>query len=391
MIIADGVARSLYELPKDRAHPGKFSLLDSSYDNSGNAIHAEVPFSLWDTGKGEVIDARQMRVRTGADLERAIRFANENASHYVLSAANFLLFEDMSDQRRQAYEEMQKSLEKLTIPLVVLGIGVQAPRRWNPIDHKLPKEAVQLMSFLGHKCELISVRGEFTASVFRDYAGVRNTIVTGCPSFFQNPRAFSNLREFLASKRKGNVSYNMTNYRKPAEQELMARAIHSDNFWIGVTKDELYRFFLESNQNFELASVPESLRFLFDQMKHPITRDHLAKYYTRRYRHYSDAHSWNEFNKEQIRFSYGTRFHANMSVLNSGKPALWIVHDSRTQEMVDALNLPHVTLTEAVENDLNDLEESLNYEELFDGLVEKYQIFNRFLKVNDLPMVDFTF
>lgn len=391
MIVADGVARFFHRLPEIPAHPGKFSLLDSSYDNSGNAIHAEAPFSFWETGKGEVMDARQFRMQSAADFERVIEFANENASHYVLSAANFILFEDMTDQRRQSYKELQASLEKLTIPLVVLGMGVHAPRRWNPTDHKLPQEALDFMSFLGQKCEQISVRGEFTASVFRDYVGVKNTVVTGCPSFFQNPRAFSELRRFLTSRRIGNVSYNMTNYNKPAEQELMARAIQSDNFWVGVTKDHLYRFSVEANQNFELASVPRNLHFVFDQLKYPATRDRVANYFIRRYRRFSDARSWNEFNMEQIRFSYGTRFHANMSVLNSGKPALWIVHDSRTQELVDALSLPHITLTDAVESDLRDLERSLNYEELFDGLGDKYRVFNKFLKMNQLPEINFTF
>lgn len=391
MIVSDGVARVFHRMPEIPAPSGKFSLLDSSYDNAGNAIHAEAPFSFWETGKGEVLDARQLRTRSSMDFDRAIQFANENASHYVLSAANFILFEDMSNPRKQSYKDLQASLEKLTVPLVVLGIGVQAPRRWNPTDHKLPQEAIDFMSFLGQKCEAISVRGEFTSSVFRDYAGVKNTVVTGCPSFFQNPRAFSELRTFLTSRRKGNVSYNMTNYRKPAEQELMARAIYSDHFWVGVAKDDLYRFVVEANHNFELVSLPKNMHFLFDNPNHPLSRDQVTNYFIRRYRRFSGMESWNEFNMEQIRLSYGTRFHANMAALNSGKPALWIVHDSRTQEMVDALSLPHVTLTDATENDLRDLELSLNYEKVFDGLSEKYRVFNKFLRMNQLPEINFSF
>lgn len=391
MIIADGVARLFHQENDVEARSGKFSLLDSSYDNSGNAIHAEAPFSFWDNGKGEVIDARQLRNRSSFGFEQVIEFANQNATHYVLSAANFILFEDMSEQRRNAYKDLRSALEKLTIPLVVLGMGVQAPRRWNPTDHKLPQEAIDFMAFLGEKCEQISVRGEFTASIFRDYAGVKNTIVTGCPSFFQRPQAFAELRAFLTSKRHGNVAYNMTNYRKPAEQLLMRRAISADNFWVGVTKDDLYRFVVEANRNFELAAVPSNMHFLFEQSEQAITRDQVANYFTRRYRRFSDANSWTEFNREQVRFSYGTRFHGNMSALISGKPALWIVHDSRTQEMVDALNLPHVTLTQATETSMHDLEQTLNYDKMFDGLSDRFRIFNKFLKLNNLPEIGYIF
>ncbi|MBP5581993.1 MAG: hypothetical protein J6X85_09460, partial [Ruminococcus sp.] len=60
-----------------------------------------------------------------------------------------------------------------------------------------------------------------------------------------------------------------------------------------------------------------------------------------------DMDKWNEYMKEQdFTFSYGSRFHGNMSALLNGIPALWITHDSRTVELVDTLKLPHITLDE---------------------------------------------
>ena len=52
---------------------------------------------------------------------------------------------------------------------------------------------------------------------------------------------------------------------------------------------------------------------------------------------------WTEFlNKENIQFSIGSRFHGNMMAFSNGIPAMWIVHDFRTKELVEAMELPYI-------------------------------------------------
>lgn len=41
-------------------------------------------------------------------------------------------------------------------------------------------------------------------------------------------------------------------------------------------------------------------------------------------------------------FSVGGRFHGNMMAFSNGIPAVWIVHDERTKELVNALKLPFI-------------------------------------------------
>lgn len=56
-------------------------------------------------------------------------------------------------------------------------------------------------------------------------------------------------------------------------------------------------------------------------------------------------------------FCFGTRMHGNMFAYLHGIPSLWVVHDARTFEMCEAMQLPYVLL--------NDLSERTTIDSLF--------------------------
>lgn len=90
-----------------------------------------------------------------------------------------------------------------------------------------------------------------------------------------------------------------------------------------------------------------------------------------------DIDSWNKFyKKENITFAFGTRFHGNMEALRNGVPALWITHDSRTEELTNYLHLPSIKLSKAIKvKNLEELIEYCNYTDLvmnYTKLCEKY-------------------
>lgn len=359
MLVVDGVARHLLDAP--RFPSTDFDLLESSYDNAGNTIHAEAPFEFWDDGSGTVIDGRRLRARRGGPLEGTIDFANRHGATFVLSAANFFQFGGTSEARRASYERLQADLERLDVPLVVLGLGVQAPRWWNPRDHTLPQEAINLMKFLGERCVAISVRGEFTASILRDYAGVRNTIVTGCPSFFQRPEAFAELRNALQIRRRGKTAFSVTNLWRSEELDLLSRAAGCGHEWIDVRHP-----------------MPGTDEAFLDNVGAPINAT---------WRGFVDARSWQFYLRSEYTFGYGTRLHANMALLLAGIPALWVVHDSRTVEAVNALHLPSVTIQEALDADPEELHKLAQYDNMFEFIDRLFSNFNDFLEQVDLPPI----
>src|SRR5699024_6095735 len=161
----------------------------------------------------------------------------------------------------------------------------------------------------------ISVRGEFTARVFRELAGVENTLVTGCPSFFQRPEAFGELEQYLKSRRRGSLFYNATHLRSAPEKALIRRAIMDDQFWLEVHDADIHRFSVQALRDPELAEVPVTLRWMLEGASPEITRAQLVDYFSRRYRLFRDVRPWYQFNKEHVSLSYGTRFHGNMAAL----------------------------------------------------------------------------
>lgn len=352
-----------------------------SDENAGNLIHGTAPFEMF-TG---TVDVRRSGWRKYYTASTPIEFINNQCSHYIFSCANMIQFNNFTERKRDAYVSLMSSLDPVKVPLVIFGLGAQAPTIETIDPNGLPDEAIEFMQFLGQKCEQIGVRGQFTARVFAEVAGVHNTFVTGCPSFFQRPAAFPELKQFLNSRRRGGVSFNATHLSNRHEQAGMLRAIREQHFWLEVHSPDIHRFHIQSLREPELADVPAVLKSFIAGSNPNITRSELVQYFQSRYRLFRDARPWYQFNKEHVRFSYGTRFHGNMASLLAGRPALWLTHDSRTEELTAELNLPSLTITEAEKLSTEALEESFDFSPMFDNLDALYDRFNSYLELNGLP------
>lgn len=60
--------------------------------------------------------------------------------------------------------------------------------------------------------------------------------------------------------------------------------------------------------------------------------------------------------------------------LSNGIPALWIIHDVRTKELVDAMKLPHITYQEVLKYPVDELKDMCNYDKDF---YDNYSIMSR--------------
>lgn len=354
-----------------------------SDENAGNMIHGTAPFQMFKSA----VDVRRSGWRRHYTAAKPIDFINEQCSHYVFSCANMIQFDNFTERKREAYSSLMASLDPVKVPIVIFGLGAQASSI-DTIDHEgLPDEAVEFMRFLGSKCEYIGVRGEFTARVFSELAGVQNTVVTGCPSFFQNPSAFVELRKFLNSRRRGGISFNATHLSSPLERAGMLRSIKENHFWLEVHSAAIHRFHIQALRDPELAEIPQVLAPLASGSYPELGHAQLVEYFQSRYRLFRDVRPWYQFNREHVRFSYGTRFHGNMASLLAGRPALWLTHDSRTEELARQMNLPNLPLEESIGMSSSELEEATDYSSMFESLEAQFENFNGYLKLNGLPAI----
>lgn len=122
----------------------------------------------------------------------------------------------------------------------------------------------------------------------------------------------------------------------------------------------------------------EKLKKNFPELNLP--SDRLQRYMQRKAAAFNSLEEWIAYLKESnCTFAFGTRFHGNMCALLAGIPALWITHDSRTEELVKTLHLPHITCEEY--KNIKSPEEVLefcNYEEFYlsyPNLIHEYVSF----------------
>ncbi len=361
--------------------PDEFPHFD---ENSGNMLHGMAPHEMFPNAA----DVRGSGWRKHYSAPDVMTFINEQCSHYVFSFANFIQVGNLSERKREAYASLTRSLERSRVPIVPFGLGAQAPLGTSAEESQLPEEAITFMKFLGERCEVISVRGQYTADLFREVAGVTNTMVTGCPSFFSRPGAFAKLRESLSSGKQGAISFNATHLRSLDERRLMLRAIRENHFWVEVHDASTHDFAIQCLTDPELAAPPAYLTHFLGGTRPNLSRQELVNYFASRYRLFRDVAPWYQYHAEYTRFSYGTRFHGNMAALLTGVPALWLTHDSRTLELCETLHLPRMSVSEAWRTPIRDLIQRADYSEMFEHLPELFGTFNEFLALSGLPTVD---
>lgn len=302
----------------------------SGRDNTGNLVHAVTALRMLD---GRIRRFNVFRPFTDEEVE----FLNTECSHFVYIAANMIrLGSDALAERHRVFAD---NLTRLRIPVVVFGLGAQAPANSPDADLSMPADSQRLARLLSELSVEIAVRGEFTAEVLGK-VGVTNTVVTGCQSAFW--RMTPEPPQMLPAASMDRVIFGFTGVWR--EAALIKRAIAGDWECIGQTHWPEVAL-----QNGDEAEFDRQYHKVFESGL--LDREAYLQYIKRRFVKFFDLDEW----VNHVRgagFALGTRFHGNMAALHAGVPALWITHDSRTLELCQHLGLPQVSLNEA--NQLTD-------------------------------------
>jgi len=346
-------------------------------ENSGNMIHAIAPLNMFENA---VYNKNLNYKLTGQNNFKD--YVNKTCSHLIVTLANTLSIDKPDNEK---FYRFRKSLEQYDVPIIVFGLGIQAKDR-DIEKAELCEEAVNLIEFLSKKAPALGVRGEYTKLVIEKCCNVRNVFVTGCPSLFSNPDGLRALKENW-QKIDGRGGINVTNMAREEERMLLARAIKLKNFIIEPVSRFSHSYHIDLISG-KKAELPYFLNGILKKQYQGITsQEEIDDVYKNYYRLFRDVKTWLEFNKEELGFSYGTRFHGNMSTILSGKPALWVTHDARTRELVEFFNLPHIDLHEAVDISYEAMLEKIDYSLFFDKIEKLFENFNTYLQINGLPKI----
>ena len=239
--------------------------------------------------------------------------------------------------------KIAERIEDADMPTVVISLGAQSS-----IDYRIPKLPAGTLRWLRAIVDRapmdydnVGVRGQFTRRVLAEY-GFAKVRVLGCPSLFLNPSArLGRLLERNAAEppRHIAVAAGGPKWRHLAriEQSLTRMVTATNGAYIcqrpfvmtamargefdGLSPTELERCRVYVDRD---MSMPDFLLWM---------RHHAVVFY--------DALAWMEFLRG-FDFVVGTRIHGVMLGIQVGVPGLCIVSDSRTRELCETMDVPHV-------------------------------------------------
>ena len=333
--------------------------------NAGNLVFLHAAYRLLATPRTEItpdrLDARP------EDAERI------NAEHdvYVIPFANAF--------RRQFKDKLERwtaLIERLRIPVVILGVGAQSDLdyRLEPLAEMDDSVRAFVRAVLDHGPS-IGVRGEFTAR-YVEHLGFRDVEVIGCPSVFLNGPSVH--VEKRTSQLGGDARIAFNTAPSQAEAGPLLDALHArfpNLSYVAQDQASLELLILG-----RIRKAPRPPAGFPADARHPMVRDHRLKVF-------AEPWPWMDFLRGQD-FTFGSRAHGNLISVAAGTPCYVLAHDSRTLELARYFDIPHRSLRDVTPTlDPATLYEEADYGPLNRGHAARWATFEGYLRRHGLEHV----
>ncbi|KUO21244.1 polysaccharide pyruvyl transferase family protein [Streptomyces dysideae] len=348
------------------ATPAEFIQQDLIGTNTGNLLFSDSAHKMLSTPNTEVTSNG---IRTDPSAERAAEI-NEQYDVFVVPLANAF-----RPTFQTSLDRLSKLIEQLTIPVVVFGVGAQAPADYDtewltPMETSVKRFASAVLD----RSASIGVRGELTAG-YLNGLGFRDVDIIGCPSMFLYGATFPAIRaaELTADSR---IALSLSPDAIPVG-DISGIARHAWERYPHLT------YYAQNLTDAELLlwgdTTPESgFEDPFPlQLSHALLRENKVRMPL-------DPATW----IDELRgydFAYGTRIHGNIAALLAGTPAVVLTHDSRTLELCRYFDIPHRPLTDLpADTDPRELYEAADFSPMLKGHGERFERITAFLTRNGL-------
>lgn len=348
-------------------------------DNSGNMIHAAAARRIL----GKYKEVKTTLQWTDEKIERL----RAEHSHIVYVTANLIRLGVPRDHPSikelvASHVTLANNIERASLPVVVFGLGSQAPLA-GPYEFNVAPETIRLLKVLSDHSRRMAVRGAFTADACIRL-GINNVEVIGCQSIFwhRSPQFTWRLSE-PGRDHAGNIACNFTDARSEADLIRQAMACGYDVIGQGNGGEE------ELRQREPGEAAAAGVRFGWDVElafeKGLMDRGQYERWARDHFYQFRRPEAWLD-HMRRYRFCYGTRLHGNMAAMIAGTRALWIVHDMRTKEVCDHFKLPRVELDEVQGGvNLEALFERADYSGCRQIYPERYRVLFEYVDRASLP------
>lgn len=255
---------------------------------------------------------------------------------------------------------IEKLVDKYNIPFIPMSIGLQN-NSFNK-NFQLGEQVTRMLRKMEQRATL-GIRGEYSASILRKH-GITNIQVIGCPSLYYW----------------NNRNLKIENNIQPQNCICNFKSFGST---LGKYHIDILRFFEKYNMLF------------VEQTGKPLSSEHINNLFVfEKIKNWLDSHSMLEFHyKDWVNkikendFSIGMRFHGNIIALHQNIKALFITHDSRTQEMIDFFELPYIKLVDFDSaKSISYYYALADYTNFNNNYAKKFDSFIDFVKKNNLEI-----
>lgn len=273
-----------------------------------------------------------------------------------------------------------KGLPKLTgiikqfkIPVFVISCGVQADN-YDQLDElcdQIGDVSKDFISAVYNTGGQFALRGYFTAEFFKRL-GFNDAAVVGCPSLYQLGNA-TKIDKKNVEKAHFKPSFNGKIIKIKPYLELYKNSIFYD-------QDVFYNVLYDPNFFDTNESIGTNAKKIIKYSRGGVQLAELL--HDDRLRLIADMWDWQDsFIQEGISFSFGSRIHGSVIALLAGVPAVVVGFDSRTREMAEFYDIPHVSSFDDVKPaELYSFYEKLDYTKFNNNLPKKINDFEEFLR-----------
>lgn len=339
---------------------------DKTGTNNGNLIYQYgISRTLMNKGTEIYSDKYSTDVNNYSEI-------NEKYDCYVIALADAF-----RDDFRPALRRYTQLINKLTIPVYVIGAGVRAPVH---VDIKngfsFDEDVKNFIKAVLNKSQTVGLRGQITSD-YLTHLGFKEGVdhqVIGCPSMYTFGRNINILRPELNSN--SFISIN-------------ASTISNDN-----EMNFIYKISEQFNQH---CFIPQYYKEIFlsylggpsigkTALKYP--GDISSKFYmSGKVKFFMNAPSWFDYMRKAD-FSIGTRLHGNIVATINETPNITIVRDARMKELADYHSLTHVMADQINDKtNLQDLIDSMNFEQVSIKQRENFDNYINFLNKNEIDHI----
>jgi len=249
----------------------------------------------------------------------------------VLAAANWI----------NSYDDMgwlAERLERSSLPVIMVGVGAQST-----VAMEMPMlkpGTLRLLHLVRDRSASIAARGAFSCEVLEHY-GVTSAVPTGCPSLLLAGADGLVIRGTAQVDPATSCLHATRHGFQAAEpfQAFLYRQAYRRRMQL-ILQSELADFYLAlgktGNPGITTRALATIRTVYGDEDLVTVER------YLRTHGHvFANIRDWLDYMRSRA-FCFGTRIHGVIASLLAGTEATLIVHDSRTQEMAQAMFVPHV-------------------------------------------------